>query len=52
MTIPAASYAKMRLGRLTDSHLQWGNPQCGFEFVKTPRWFRIDAKYARALSPR
>jgi len=37
MTIPVASYAKMRLGRLTDSHLQQGNPQCGFEFVKTLR---------------
>jgi hypothetical protein len=37
MTIPVASYVKMRLGGLTDSHLQRRNPQCGFELVKTPR---------------
>jgi hypothetical protein len=42
----------MQQRRLTDSHCGGRNPRRGFEIVKTPRMFRIDADRAAALAHR
>jgi hypothetical protein len=39
----------MQLWRLTDSHLQPGNPWCGFEMMKMATLFPVEAERVGAF---